>query len=164
MGDNLPAVPLGSFEATLVASGSDFNCALAVGGDVKCWRRNTFGQLGLGDNETRGGKNHAYKTGDDLPTLDLGTGVTAEKIALANSHACAVLVDRKLKCWGENDDGQLGLGDTVTRGNTTGQMGDNLPFVHLGDEVLASSVALEGSHTCAVVGDGDVKCWGEITS
>ncbi|CAN0012174.1 unnamed protein product, partial [Ectocarpus fasciculatus] len=160
MGDNLPAVPLGSFEATSVASGSDFNCALAVGGDVKCWGRNTFGQLGLGDDQTRGGENDVFEMGDGLPTLDLGTGVTAEKIDLTGSHACVVLIDRRLKCWGENDDGQLGLGDTVTRGNTTDQMGDNLPFVDLGEEVLASSVALGVSHTCAVVGDGDVKCWG----
>ncbi|CAM9579206.1 unnamed protein product [Ectocarpus sp. 6 AP-2014] len=160
MGDSLPYVPLGEFEASLVASGSEFSCALAVDGAVKCWGRNSSGQLGLGDNETRGGQDDAFEMGDKLPVLDLGTGVAVESIALAGSHACAVLADGKLKCWGENEGGQLGLGDTLTRGNATGQMGDNLPFVDLGDEVLVSSVALGAKHTCAVVGDGDVKCWG----
>lgn len=157
MGDSLPYVPLGEFEASLVASGSEFSCALAVDGAVKCWGRNSAGQLGLGDNETRGGQDDAFEMGDNLPVLDLGTGVAVESTALAGSHACAVLADGNLKCWGENEGGQLGLGDTLPRGNATGQMGDNLPFVDLGDEVLVSSVALGARHTCAVVGDGDVK-------
>ncbi|CAM9101029.1 unnamed protein product, partial [Ectocarpus fasciculatus] len=160
MGDSLPYVPLGEFEAALVSSGSEFSCALDVDGDVKCWGRNNAGQLGLGDTETRGGVNDAFEMGDSLPVLDLGTGVAVESIALAGSHACAVLAEGNLKCWGENEGGQLGLGDTLARGNATGQMGDNLPFVDLGDEVLVSSVALGARHTCAVVGDGDVKCWG----
>lgn len=164
MGDSLPYVPLGDFEASLVASGSEFSCALAVDGDVKCWGRNSAGQLGLGDNETRGGEDDVFEMGDDLPVLDLGTGVAVESIALAGSHACAVLAGGNLKCWGENEGGQLGLGDTLTRGNATGQMGDDLPFVDLGDGVLASSVALGARHSCAVVWDGDVKCWGEIVT
>lgn len=40
-------------------------------------------------------------------------------------------------------------------------MGDFLPFVDLGEGVLAKSVSLGARHTCAVVNDGDVKCWGE---
>lgn len=37
MGDNLPTVPLGVFDASFVSSGSEFNCALASSGEVKCW-------------------------------------------------------------------------------------------------------------------------------
>lgn len=37
--------------------------------------------------------------------------------------------DGSLKCWGENEDGRLGYGDTVDRG--FGPMGINLPFVML---------------------------------
>ncbi|CAN0365159.1 unnamed protein product, partial [Ectocarpus fasciculatus] len=160
MGDNLPYVPLGTFEADMVASGSEFNCALSVDRDVKCWGRNSAGQLGLGDNETRGGVNDVFEMGDNLPVVDLGTGVKAATIGLAGSHACAVALSGLVKCWGENEGGQLGLGDTVARGNLTGHMGDDLPYVDLGTDVLASSVALGSRHTCAVVDDGGVKCWG----
>lgn len=164
MGDNLPYVPLGTFEADMVASGSEFNCALSVDRDVKCWGRNSAGQLGLGDNETRGGVNDVSEMGDNLPVVDLGTGVKAATIGLAGSHACAVALSGLVKCWGENEGGQLGLGDTVARGNLTGHMGDDLLYVDLGTDVLASSVALGSRHTCAVVDDGGVKCWGKRVS
>ncbi|CAB1115768.1 unnamed protein product [Ectocarpus sp. CCAP 1310/34] len=108
MGDSLPYVPLGEFEASLVASGSEFSCALAVDGAVKYWRRNSAGQLGVGGNETRGGQDDAFEMWDSLPVLDLGTGVAVENIALAGSHACAVLADGNLKCWVENEGRQLG--------------------------------------------------------
>lgn len=164
MGDNLAYVPLGLFEADTVASGSEFNCALSVDGEVKCWGRNTAGQLGLGDNETRGGINDVFEMGNNLPVVDLGTGVTVQNIGLAGSHACAVTLGGLVKCWGENEGGQLGLEDTVARGNLTGQMGDDLLYVDLGTGVLASSVALGARHTCAVVDDGGVKCWGKGAS
>lgn len=163
MGDNLPPVPLGpSFSAAFVDSGGEFNCARDGGGSVKCWGRNEYGQLGLGDNIARGGPSTEADMGVDLPELDLGTGVAAEKIALGGMHACAVVEGGGLKCWGRNDKGQLGLNDTVNRGDGGAtQMGDNLPRVDLGTGVVVTSVALGEAHTCAVIGEGDVKCWGE---
>ena len=40
-------------------------------------------------------------------------------------------------------------------------MGDNLPFVDLGEGVTVSSVAVALKHACAVIENGFVKCWGE---
>lgn len=124
--------------------------------------KNNFGQLGLGDVETRGGYNSSAEMGDNLPTLELGTGLVVERLALAaGSHACAVFASGGLKCWGLNDEGQLGLGDLNNRGDEPDEMGDDLDFVNLGTGVSCTSVSLGAVHTCAVVGDGDVKCWGE---
>eukprot|EP00752_Nemacystus_decipiens_P003306 g3060.t1 len=161
MGDELPFVPLGIFVSAFVDSGGEFNCALNADGEVKCWGRNEYGQLGLGDNTTRGGPTTVDDMGDNLPTVDLGTGVFAEKISLGGMHACAVLDGGGLKCWGRNTEGQLGLNDTLNRGEGTTEMGDNLPLVDLGTGVVVTSVALGEAHTCAVIDDGDVKCWGD---
>lgn len=161
MGDLLPFVPLGDFSSVFVDSGGEFNCALDAAGDVKCWGRNEYGQLGLGDNATRGGPFTEDDMGDDLSVVDLGAGVAAEKIALGGMHACAVVDAGSLKCWGRNDKGQLGLSDTQSRGDGVGEMGGNLPTVDLGTGVVVTSVALGEAHTCAVIDDGDVKCWGE---
>ena len=49
--------------------------------------------------------------GTCLPTVDLGTGRTARGITTGSLHTCARLDNDKVKCWGWNDDGQLGLGD-----------------------------------------------------
>jgi len=50
---------------------------------------------------------------------------------LGGYFTCAVLSDSSAKCWGFNNVGQLGLGDTQTRGDAPGEMGDNLPHVKL---------------------------------
>ncbi len=68
------------------------------------------------------------------------------------SHVCAV-VDGSLRCWGENDRGQLGSEDQGPVGFPTATS----PFS--GQEVIgAIAVGLE--HTCAEV-DGNLKCWGD---
>jgi alpha-tubulin suppressor-like RCC1 family protein len=48
------------------------------------------------------------------------------------SHMCARLDDATLRCWGRNAFGQLGLGDTNTRGDSPGEMGAALPAVGVG--------------------------------
>ena len=41
-------------------------------------------------------------------------------------HTCAVLGPEQIKCWGANDDGELGIGNFVDLGLLPGHMGDNL--------------------------------------
>ena len=65
--------------------------------------------------------------GDNLPAVDLG--LTATAVVAGDDHRCALLPGGRLKCWGGNDDGQLGLGDTGNRGDQPNEMGANLPFV-----------------------------------
>lgn len=48
-----------------------------------------------------------------------------------NLFTCVSLSDATVKCWGNNDDGALGLGDTMDRGDTDESMGDNLPVLPL---------------------------------
>jgi MYXO-CTERM domain-containing protein len=64
------------------------------------------------------------------------TAVTIVAIATADGyHTCAKLDDASLKCWGWNGIGQLGLGDTLDRGDEPGEMGDALPPVDLDGSV-----------------------------
>ena len=53
-------------------------------------------------------------------------------MAAGDEHTCAILAGGGVKCWGRNTDGQLGLGDTLNRGDLPDQMGDVLPAVALG--------------------------------
>ncbi|CAM9574068.1 unnamed protein product, partial [Ectocarpus fasciculatus] len=107
MGDNLPTVPLGAFEAAAVHSGNDFNCAISVdGGSVKCWGQNEGGQLGLGDTEARGGLNDdVFEMGENLPAVDFSgnSSLSVESMALGGSTACAVLTGGVVRCWGANE-------------------------------------------------------------
>ena len=55
----------------------------------------------------------------------------AVRVAAGAYHTCAILVNGSVKCWGYNAFGELGLGDTTTRGTDAAQMGDALPAVDL---------------------------------
>jgi cysteine-rich repeat protein len=74
------------------------------------------------------------------------------------SHTCALLAGGHVRCWGGNDDGQLGLG-------TTAAQSDREPYelgpIALGEPV--TQVAAGGHHTCAVTESGALRCWGDNT-
>ena len=78
----------------------------------------------------------------------------------ALGHTCALLDDRTVKCWGYNASGQLGQGDAADRGDSPGELGDNLAAVDLGTGRTATAIAAGGYHTCAILDDASVKCWG----
>jgi cysteine-rich repeat protein len=159
LGDNLHAVDLGSRKVKSIAAGGGFVCALLEGGAVKCWGDNAFGQLGQGDLDPRG-----TTLGDTLKDIDVGAGRTALAIAAGDSHACAVLDDGTAKCWGSNEFGQLGQGDKDNRGDSPGEMGDNLKPISLGVGVKVKSIAAGPAHTCAILDNATVKCWGRAGS
>ena len=134
MGNNLVAIELGTGRtATAIAAGKYHNCAILDNSSIKCWGANATGQLGLGDSNKRGDtdSNGDSEMGDNLPSVDLGTGRTARGITAGDNQTCAVLDDASLKCWGSNTAGELGLGDTNNRGDVSGEMGDNLPAISL---------------------------------
>lgn len=160
MGNALSAVPLGG-KALDVALGRivgnssqfAFACALVEGGDVKCWGDNSYGQLGRGNTVGVGSTPESA-----LAIAPVNLGEAAVAIGTGAFSACALLSSGGVKCWGRGLDGQLGYGDTVTRGNTPGSLGAALPYVPLGTK--ATSIAVGIRHACALLDSGEVKCWG----
>ena len=81
-------------------------------------------------------------------------------VATGENHACALLDDHRVKCWGWNHVGQLGYGDTRARGLSPSEMGDALPTVDLGSGRTATAIAASRYTSCAILDDGSIKCWG----
>ena len=155
MGDNLDPTDLLP-GAVAIAAGQLHTCALFGGGEVYCWGQNVFGQLGQ-ENTTNLGDGALVL----IFPIDLGTGRTAVAIAAGGYHSCAVLDDGTAKCWGANGSGNLGQGDTTTRGDGAGEMGDGLDAIDLGTGRTAVTVGAGLEHSCAVLDDGTAKCWGQ---
>lgn len=157
MGDALLPIDLGpGATAIAVVAGAAHSCALLATGEVKCWGRNAEGQLGLGDTRDRGLL--PSDMGKGLASVDLGAGRTVLALAARGNHTCALLDMGEVKCWGDNTDGALGLGDVVARGAAPNEMGDRLPALELGDSAIAISLGL--AHGCALLDGGGLKCWG----
>ncbi len=137
---------LGGKSVTQIQVGGLFACALANGG-VYCWGSNAFGQLG--NNSTSLSR---------VPVRVLHTGAllnkTVTQIAVGNEHACAI-ADGEVFCWGRNNYGQLGTGNTTS---------SSVPIAvststGLSGKVITNILNGGYSHTCAVA-DGQAYCWG----
>lgn len=134
---------------------------------VRCWGENNRGQLGQESTDDWGGGsvNHNMSS---LPPIKLGSNFIPVQIAAGRTHTCVVSVDGRLKCFGTNDDGELGLGIARTNatmpsnsglGDEVGEMGDGLPEVDLGDDRV-KQISLGNRLTCALFMNDRVKCWG----
>ena len=135
-------LPLGR-KAIDVSAGSYHTCAVLDDGSAKCWGDNGAGQLGDGTTVQR-------LIG---ASVNLGAGRTAVSISAGGSHTCAILDDESVKCWGDNSNGQLGDGTITDR---------VVPVsADLGDSVGALSITAGAYHTCAIMDDRKVKCWGD---
>lgn len=91
------------------------------------------------------------------------TSVSVSQLALGTNHTCALTLDGKIKCWGNNGFGALGQNNTINLGALPSQMGDALPYVNLGAGRTAIEVVAGNNFTCARLDNGQVKCWGVNT-
>ena len=123
-----------------VAAGSDHACALTNSGGVKCWGHNNLGQLGNGSFV------------DSLTAVNVSGLISGvADIAVGYAHSCAVTISGDVKCWGGNNDGQLGNNSTTD---------SPIPVVSGLTSGVAIGVGAGDYHTCALTTGGGVKCWG----
>lgn len=123
-----------------VVAGEQHTCGLTVAGGVKCWGSNHKGQLGDGTVENR-------STPVDVPGLTSGVST----VAAGWQHTCAVTIAGDVKCWGDNQDGQLGDGTAIDT---------NSPVEVAGLATVVRAIAAGARHTCVLTVTGSVKCWG----
>ena len=121
--------------AIQLASGASFNCALLSNGDLACWGKNSFRQLG------------AAIAFSATPLISGFTKLA--QVAAGGFHVCAVAKNSLVECNGSNASGQLGDGSTVD-GSSSSLFG-------------ATAVTAGLAHTCALTVDGRVACWGNNT-
>lgn len=136
----VPVIGL-SVETDALSLGYAHACALGQDTVVRCWGQNTFFQLGYGNGLS-----------EPIPheVIALPSGIRG--IGLGADHSCALSSTGSVLCWGRNENGQLGNGETAT---------DNAPAEALGLPAPATSISAADLHTCATLMDGSVRCWGD---
>jgi len=115
MGSNLQLVDLGSgFVVKDVHSGTYQRCALSFDFGVKCWGRATYGALG-NSNVLKHIGDEPGEMGSNLPSIAFGVGFNVLSISSGDgqrSHHCVLSDNASLLCWGLNQFGELGMGNT----------------------------------------------------
>jgi alpha-tubulin suppressor-like RCC1 family protein len=139
-----PINVVGLTDVRALTAGSGHACALDDGGAVWCWGVGSSGQLGNGSTTAT----------QPTPVQVTGIGPVAS-IDAGQRETCAVTQDGAALCWGANGSGQVGDGTTTTALTPK-------PVAGLGAGV--ASVAVGGTHACALRTTGAVVCWGANTT
>jgi hypothetical protein len=154
-----PTINMGTGRSVVaISAGNLHTCALLDNATVKCWGMSSNGRLGTGNTNDLG--DDPGEMGDALAPIDLGNGLGAAAVTTGGEHTCVLLTNTYLKCFGNGMDGRLGYENQNSIGDGPGEMGDALATVSLGTgrTVLAVSAGL--AHTCAMLDNASVKCWG----
>lgn len=170
--NNVPAGQPPATSAVAIAAGNQRTCAVADNAMLYCW-----GDYGTGSQTSpqwvnilnRGvrfvGANAnrvcAITTNNEIACLDpsgvavqvLGTSGAYSGLAVGADHSCALSTTGVATCWGINDSGQLGTGNTTT--STTP--------VPVAGGLLFRQVAAGDNASCGITTAGAAACWGDNT-
>ncbi|MBU6154820.1 MAG: choice-of-anchor D domain-containing protein, partial [Bdellovibrionales bacterium] len=153
-----------------VFAGGLKTCLITELEEAICFGSNVKGELG---------QNQSYSFSDlvvqNMPKINFGSGAKVRKIAPGRNHVCA-LIDYpaavpsragEVACWGDNQYGQLGRGNT-SQLNAPQLSGNSIVPVDLGSQGNTQLKAIDLSagfeHSCAILEGGSIKCWGSNTA
>jgi alpha-tubulin suppressor-like RCC1 family protein len=131
-----------------IAAGGGHTCALKTTGGVTCWGFSAYGQLGGGGQSCEWAD---CLLPGDVPSLTSGVA----GISAGEGHTCAVTTGGGAKCWGLDASGQVS-GDPTTCAQSECLAPRDVDGLTGG----VATIAAGGSHSCALLVGGRVKCWG----
>lgn len=135
----VPIAVTGGLAFETISAGSAYTCAVTAAHDAYCWGSNGSGKLGNGS-----------ILPSLVPTLVQGAHEFQTVSSGRGSVSCGVTTIGEGYCWGTNDDGQLGTGDS-----TSSTVPVQVTGVYSWAEISASMV-----HECGRDVLGGAYCWG----
>ena len=126
--------------------GLKHTCAILEDDTLTCWGLDSHGALGNGDSDTSDKYTpQTITTPSDRKVVKVEPGAT---------HTCILLDDGGVMCWGRDNVGQLGNGDTS---DTIHAPSSN---VELPEGRAATDLSVGDHHSCALLDNGSITCWG----
>ena len=131
----------------IISTGEKHTCTVFDNQSIKCWGGGSYrSKLGLG----------IVTDNDSLIPTNVVELINVKSISAGDQHTCALLYDGSIKCWGEGNVGQLGIGNTCneiqpTQSNIPKKITSNDNFSYL---------SVGSKHTCALTIGGKNVCWG----
>ena len=134
------------FKLASISSGKHHSCGVATDGTVWCWGLGTSGQMGDLSTSNNTTPNRVSGTSTALPV----------SVSAGGSHTCVLLASGGVGCWGSNAFGQLGNPIGLLNETSTASR----PYAQVVNGITASAISAGESHTCALLTDTTVSCWG----
>ncbi len=130
-----------------VTGGGRSSCAIDVGGVAYCWGFNGDGQLGIG--QAAAGSGPIYAVPQAVPPTGSQTFLA---INAGRYHNCAVTLSHVGYCWGDNNNGQVGIGSNTRTAVEPSLISVAVPF---------NAIAAGRAHSCGIAIGGRPYCWGD---
>jgi hypothetical protein len=137
-------------DVAYVSAGGFYTCIIKKSDkSLWCWGDNTEGHLSTGDTVNRA-----------VPTISAGAGPWLH-VDTGVAHGCGVKTNGSVWCWGRDRHGQLGTTHPTTEiCPGIGQMCAHTPQAVEGLSSGAKWVSVKDHGACALLSNGDLKCWG----
>jgi alpha-tubulin suppressor-like RCC1 family protein len=134
------------FKLASISSGKHHSCGVATDSTVWCWGLGTSGQMG-----------DLSASNNTTPNRVAGSSTTAPvSVSAGGSHTCVLVASGGVGCWGSNAFGQLGNPSGLLNETPTASR----PYAQIVNGITASAISAGESHTCALLIDTTVSCWG----
>jgi alpha-tubulin suppressor-like RCC1 family protein len=133
---------------------------LAGLGSLGCSSSGTGGQVTDGSAAQSDAGSTSGTANTALPCSD-SDALKVKAIALGDAHVCALTATGGVRCWGDDEYGQLGTPYVAVNGKDY-TSGDVPPSTDVLEGVQA--IAAQAGHTCALMNTGGVRCWGSNES
>lgn len=143
-----PLVVEGAERFTQITAGFTHSCALDASGAAYCWGDNALGQLGTADLIRR------------YTPAPVQTTTRFRSISAGYIHTCAVAIDGAAWCWGADDQRALGDGNAPLSCASPFTTTCTTRPVRAASDANYETISAGENHTCAVVTDGGMECWG----
>jgi prepilin-type N-terminal cleavage/methylation domain-containing protein len=155
--------------ATDIDAGESHACAVLTNKEVLCWGSNAYQQL----------SNSNIATSKTVGAFPSATGLLTDvvKVSLGKEHSCALRDNGTVRCWGNDNVGQIG------NGSAGGEIGNDWRDYNGDGSLTSDELSVEGwhlpvstssgpltevidiaagdEHTCATLSDNSVRCWGQ---
>jgi alpha-tubulin suppressor-like RCC1 family protein len=134
-----------------ITAGDYHTCARKYNGNVYCWGRNDWGQIGNGADGSG--------TVQNKPMFV----TVASRVDAGAYHTCALNFGGFATCWGNNQFGALGANDSMAAAMGWGSDHWSVPIAVDGG-ITYSSISAGTYSTCGTRSDGVIFCWGAVVS
>ena len=131
--------------SSVLATGNSHSCAILENGSAMCWGLDNYGQLGDGGDATNLNKPTSF--------VSIAEGQSVDQIYARQLRTCIIFDDNSASCWGFNEDGQAGDDSTNTYKSPSVK-------VQFPDGKGVKSIGMGLKHTCAILEDDNLTCWG----
>ncbi|HMG18202.1 MAG TPA: Ig-like domain-containing protein [Gemmatimonadales bacterium] len=144
-----PRAVIGGLTFSRLSAGHNHTCGLATNGRAYCWGINYFGQLGIGS--ATGPEECIAGTACSTRPVLVAGGLTFSELDVGFEHTCGLTAAGAAYCWGDNGNGQLGNGSTVS---------SSVPVAVGGGLTFSALSAGHLGQTCGLTTAGTAYCWG----